>query len=212
MNNQSHKNIRAVLFDLDGVLLDSESIYTDFWNNVESIFPTGVPNFAIVIKGTTLGEILDTYFPDPARQAEIHKLLKRQEEEMVYRLFDGILPMLRSLRSRDIRTAIVTSSSNRKMDDMFRTLPDLKPLIDTIVTEDDVTESKPSPQGYLLAAKRLGALDGEFAVVEDSIKGLQAGRASGAFVVGISTTNPAEKISPLADMVLPTAAELADNI
>ena len=212
MNIQSRKDIRAVLFDLDGVLLDSESIYTDFWNHVETIYPTGVPNFAIVIKGTTLGEILDTYFPDKATQTEIHKLLKRQEEEMVYRLFDGILPMLGKLRQRNIRTAIVTSSSNRKMDDMFNTLPELKELIDTIVTEDDVTESKPSPQGYLLPPKRHAAADAEFAVIEDSIKGLHAGRAAGAFVVGISTTNPAEKISPLADMVLPTAAELAENI
>ena len=47
------KQIKGALFDLDGVLLDSEDIYTQFWNAVEEQFPTGIPNFAHVIKGST---------------------------------------------------------------------------------------------------------------------------------------------------------------
>lgn len=202
------QNIRAVLFDLDGVLVDSEGIYTDFWNMVDGIYPTGVENFAFVIKGTTLTEILDRYFPAPDIQAKIRELLKTQEREMVYRLFDGIIPMLEDLRRSGVMSAIVTSSNRRKMKALFEAIPELETLVDTIVTDEDVTESKPSPQGYLLAARRLGVTEGEFAVVEDSIAGLQAGRAAGAVVVGISTTNPAERIAPLSDLVLSSAAAL----
>lgn len=53
----------GVLFDLDGVLIDSESIYTEFWEDVDKVFPTNVPDFAHIIKGSTLPKILGTYFP-----------------------------------------------------------------------------------------------------------------------------------------------------
>ncbi|MDE6301101.1 MAG: HAD family phosphatase [Muribaculaceae bacterium] len=212
MEYQSRNKIRAVLFDLDGVLVDSEGIYTDFWAAVDRQYPTGVENFAYVIKGTTLTEILGRYFPDSDIREKICLLLRKQENEMVYRLFDGIIPMLEELRRRGIMTAIVTSSNRRKMQSLFEAIPELEALTDTVVTDEDVTESKPSPQGYLLAARRLGVTPGEYAVVEDSLAGLRAGRAAGALVIGISTTNPVEKVSPLSDMVLSTAAELAEKI
>lgn len=212
MNATANHNIKAVLFDLDGVLVDSESIYTDFWTAVEKQYPTGIENFALKIKGTTLTEILSRYFPDEAIQAKVRELLSKQEKEMVYRTFDGIIPMLENLRRRGILTAIVTSSNRRKMESLFEAIPELKELTDTLVTDEDVTESKPSPQGYLLAARRLGVTPGEYAVVEDSLAGLRAGRAAGALVVGISTTNPADLIGPLSDIVLESAAALTDKL
>ena len=206
------KDIRAVLFDLDGVLVDTEGIYTRFWDDVERIYPTGVPNFATAIKGTTLTDILDRYFPDAEVQDKIHELLKRQEREMVYEPFDGVIPMLRELRRRGVRTAIVTSSNRRKMASLFSAIPELETLADTIVTDEDVTESKPSPQGYLLAASRLGIEPEHCAVVEDSLAGLRAGRAAEALVIGISTTNAEEKIRPLSDVVLPSAALVTEVV
>ena len=53
---------RAVLFDLDGVIIDSESLYTVFWNDMDRLYPTGVENFAKVIKGSTLPKIFETYW------------------------------------------------------------------------------------------------------------------------------------------------------
>lgn len=206
------KDIRAVLFDLDGVLVDTEGIYTRFWDDVERIYPTGVPNFATAIKGTTLTDILDRYYPDAEVQDKIHELLKRQEREMVYETFDGVIPMLRELRRRGVRTAIVTSSNRRKMASLFSAIPELETLADTIVTDEDVTESKPSPQGYLLAASRLGIEPEHCAVVEDSLAGLRSGRAAGALVIGISTTNAEEKIRPLSDVVLSSAALVTEVV
>ena len=209
---EEFKSLRAVLFDLDGVLVDTESIYTRFWDDVDKIYPTGVENFALAIKGTTLSDILERYFPDAAVQSEINVLLKRQEKEMTYLCFEGIIPMLEELRRHGMLTAIVTSSNRRKMRALFEAIPELEELADTIVTDEDVTESKPSPQGYQLAARRLGVTAGEFAVVEDSLAGLQAGRAAGGLVVGISTTNAEERIRPLSDAVLPSAAKLSEYL
>ena len=67
--------IKSVLFDLDGVLVDSESIYTEFWSDVERHFPTGVDGFSLKIKGTTLPSILNTYFPVEQHPAIIAMLI-----------------------------------------------------------------------------------------------------------------------------------------
>jgi len=204
--------LKAVLFDLDGVLLDTEGIYTEFWNSIDRRFPTGINNFAAVIKGNTLTNILNTYFPDPAIQAQIHTLLVEQELNMPYRMFDGAMELITGLHRTGIRTAIVTSSNIKKMRNVFQSLPDLKAAIDTLVTDEDVTASKPDPQGYLIAAQQLGADDGSFIVIEDSMAGLEAGRRSGAFVVGIATTNFLDTVAPACDLAVKSIAELTPQI
>ncbi len=201
--------IKSVLFDLDGVLVDTEGIYTEFWSEMDRLFPTGVDNFAYAIKGNTLTKILGIYFPDKDTQGKIRLMLSEHEAYMEYRLFPGAISLLEDLKELGISTAIVTSSNRVKMERLFRALPQLSKVVDTLVTDEDVTASKPDPQGYLIAAKRLGADAGEFAVVEDSLAGLEAGRRAGAVVVGLATTNPAEKIAPLADLVASDIGQLS---
>ena len=101
----------GVLFDLDGVLIDSESRYTEFWNEVEKTYPTGIPDFAIQIKGNTLPKILDTYFPQPERQTYIHRMLKDFEATMRYEPFQEAMRFVDELNASSIKCAIVTSSS-----------------------------------------------------------------------------------------------------
>lgn len=201
-------NVKAVLFDLDGVLIDSEGVYTEFWTDIDRRFPTGVPGFAQAIKGSTLPVILNSYFPDADVQTRVRELLVAQERDMVYRPFAGALELMRLLSSRGIAKAIVTSSNFPKMRHLFDSIPDFEELADALVTDEDVTRSKPDPEGYLTAAKRLGREPGECAVVEDSLAGLRAGRAAGAFVVGLTTTNPREAIEPLADITFADIGEL----
>lgn len=195
-------NIKAVLFDLDGVLIDTEGIYSCFWNEMDSLYPTGVADFANVIKGNTLSNILNKYFPDKEIQENIKRRLVKQENEMDYRLYDGAVALMSELRHKGIKTAIVTSSNLKKMKHLFTVLPELKDNIDLLITDEDVTASKPDPQGYLLAASKLGAGKGEFVVVEDSLAGLEAGRRAGAFVLGIATTNSREVVEKMADMTI----------
>lgn len=204
--------IAAVLFDLDGVLIDSEGIYTEFWGEMDRRYPTGVPDFTRQIKGSTLPVILARYFPDEDVQRQVRVALERQEREMRYRLFPGALDLLEGLRGQGVRTAIVTSSNRKKMDNLFAQLPDLARLADLVVTDEDVTESKPSPQGYLLAAERLGVRPEDCAVVEDSLAGLRAARASGATVIGLTTTNRPDAVRPLADITLGSVAEIGGVI
>ena len=162
-NMNTDKKI-AALFDLDGVLIDSESIYTQFWDRMDALYPTGVANFSYAIKGTTLPRILDTYFPDPEVQAKLRVHLREQEDNMVYRIFPGVTDFLKALRAEGIPTAIVTSSNNDKMHALFAQLPGFRELFDVVVTDSDVHRSKPDPEGYQLAAQRLGVPSGQSAV------------------------------------------------
>ena len=198
----------AALFDLDGVLIDSESIYTVFWNRMNELFPTGIDNFAYVIKGTTLPQILDRYFPDPKVQAELRVYLKKQEAEMVYRIFPGVERFMKTLKEKGIPTAIVTSSNDAKMKVLFDSLPGFRDYFDVVVTDTDVTRSKPDPQGYMLAAERLGVPSEHCVVFEDSRAGLEAGRRAGGKVVAVATTLTHEDIAGCGDIVIDSFEEL----
>ena len=121
---------------------------------------------------------------------------------MRFDLIPGILEFLKALRDNHIRTAIVTSSDNEKLDSLWQAHPELKGYFDTIISADDITRSKPDPEGYLLAARRLGVKPEKAFVFEGSRAGLQAGRAGGMTVVGVATTLSADEITPLADRVI----------
>lgn len=203
--------LKSVLFDLDGVLIDTEGIYTDFWAAIDALYPTGVPDFARVIKGSTLPSILGRYFA-PETHPDIMRRLRENEESMVYRLFDGVGRLLSDLHEAGITSAIVTSSNRPKMDVVFDHLPVLRDFTSALVTDEDVSRSKPDPQGYLVGAERLGVVPAECVVVEDSIAGLRAGRASGAAVAGIATTNPRHLVESLADVTVDTAGDLSVDI
>ena len=198
--------LKSVLFDLDGVLIDTEAVYTDFWAAVDHRFPTEAPDFAHVIKGSTLPSILNTYFPREQHPA-IVEMLHEMENGMQYTLFDGAADLLEALGAAGITTAIVTSSNRPKMDVVFDMLPLLRRCTTVLVTDEDVVNSKPDPQGYLVAAGRLGVTPHECVVVEDSVAGLRAAVASGAAVAAVATTNPHNVIEPMADIVGDTIAD-----
>lgn len=196
MNND--KNI-GILFDLDGVLIDSEGEYSKFWGGMGERYGLA-PNFASDIKGTTIGEILQN-FPEPDRGG-ILNALHDFEANMGYPVYPGVLDFLAELRQNGVPSAIVTSSDNVKMELLFARRPELREMTDVLVTGSMVTHSKPHPEGYLRGAELIGVPIDRCYVFEDSMQGLQAGRASGATVIGIATTNPRYKVEPLSDLTV----------
>lgn len=211
-NSQSRlpAHFKAALFDLDGVLIDSETLYTQFWQRVGLSHHLPSPTFAQDIKGTTLTEILDTYFPDPRVRESVNRMLHEFENEIVYPVFDGALEFVDSLRARGIKTVIVTSSDDKKMEFLFAQHPTFASHFDVIVTAMDVTHSKPHPEPYLVGAAKAGADARDCVVFEDSFQGLEAGRRAGALVVGIATTNPAESLRGKADVVIGGLSEMLE--
>ena len=180
----------AALFDLDGVLIDSEPLYSEFYDNIARIHDLKVDNFSQAIKGSTIGKILADYFPIEAMKADVMRRLNEFELSMPFPIFDGVAEFLAELKDRGIPAIIATSSAPEKMDQLYRRLPEFASMFDAIVTGADVTKSKPDPECDILAAKIAGCSPEDCYVFEDSINGLAAGMASGATVIGLTTTLP----------------------
>ena len=205
-------DVKAALFDLDGVVLDTESQYTVFYTQIGREFHPEVPDFAFRIKGMTLTQIYDAWFAcQPELQAQLTRRLYDFEANMQYGYIRGFEDFIRQLRGAGIKTAIVTSSNDAKMQSVFRSCPELPTLFDRILTSKDYAASKPAPDCYLTAARLFGVAPAECVVFEDSINGLKSGKASGAFVVGLTTTNPAEAVAPLADLTVADFTQIEFN-
>ena len=86
---------------------------------------------------------------------------------------------------------------------VYKQHPEFKGYFDRVLTSEDFAKSKPDPDCYLKGAACFGAQPSECVGLEDSFNGLKAVRASGAFTLGLSTTNSAESIAPYSDYVIP---------
>ena len=196
--------MKAALFDLDGVVFDTEPQYSIFWGAQCREFHPEHPGLEHEIKGQTLVQIYDAWFSGPLadKQALITERLNQYEQQMSYDYIAGFEQYIRAIREAGVKTAVVTSSNQVKMQAVYRSHPEFKTLFDAIMTSEDFERSKPDPDCYLKSAQRLGVDIADCVVFEDSFNGLKSGRAAGMFVVGLATTNPSEAIRPLCDIVI----------
>lgn len=211
LNTQNHKmdttNRIGFLFDLDGVIIDSETEYTRIWNAIDHEYPTGIENFAIKIKGQTLPEILNANYPS-ALHPYVVEMLNDMEQKMRYEYLPGSHELLIELRRRGMECVLVTSSNEMKMRHLREERPELEGYFKDIVTADRISRSKPDPEGYLLGASILGLPASRCVVFEDSAQGVRAGQASGAFVTGLTTTLDKEALEAYADRIVADLSEI----
>ena len=176
--------MKGALFDLDGVIFDTESQYSVFWGEqMRMYFPNEV-GLENRIKGQTLVQIFDRFFSGMEKtQHDITQRLNEFEHNMSFVYVKGFEAFVQDLRSHGIKTAVVTSSNQAKMENVYRHHPEFI--------------------SYLKGASYLGTTPEECVGFEDSFNGLKAVKASGMKVVGLYTTNPREDILPYCDVVFP---------
>lgn len=193
----------AALFDLDGVVLDTERQYDIIWGRIGKKYHPGTSDFAKQIKGMTLEKILTTHFPDAKARQEVERMLYDFEaNEMKYKYIAGAHSYIMTLRNEGVQTAVVTSSNEDKMRDVRAHIADFDSLFDTIVTAELTARSKPEPDCFIKGAELLGRNTDECVVFEDSLNGIRAGRAAGMLTVGLSTTFGRERVAAIADIVI----------
>ena len=194
--------MKAALFDLDGVVFDTEPQYTEFWGSQCRLYHPERPGLEQEIKGSTLTQIYDRWFSGDleSEQPVITRRLDAFEAQMRYEYIAGFEQLIADLHAHGVKTAVVTSSNQPKMESVYRAQPQFKQLFDAILTSEDFEHSKPHPDCYLKAAARFNVEPSECIVFEDSFNGLKSGRAAGMKVVGLATTNPAGSIAPLSDI------------
>ena len=194
--------MKAALFDLDGVVFDTEPQYTEFWGSQCRLYHPERPGLEQEIKGSTLTQIYDRWFSGDleSEQPVITSRLDAFEAQMRYEYIAGFEQLIADLHAHGVKTAVVTSSNLPKMQAVYRYQPQFRQLFDAILTSEDFERSKPDPDCYLKAAARLGAQTSECIVFEDSFNGLRSGRAAQMAVVGLATTNPVDSIRELSDI------------
>jgi len=196
--------LKAALFDLDGVVFDTEPQYTVFWGGICRQYHPEHPGLEHEIKGQTLTQIYDRWFSGPllSEQDSITARLNDYEQQMHYDYIAGFEPLIATLHHHGVKTAVVTSSNIPKMESVYRYQMGFCSLFDAILTSEDFERSKPDPDCYIKAAQMLDTENDECIVFEDSFNGLKSGRAAGMTVVGLATTNTVEAIKPLSDLQL----------
>jgi HAD superfamily hydrolase (TIGR01509 family) len=190
--------LRAVAFDMDGLMFNSEDVYTEV--GVELMrrrgrdFPKGLkdemmglpprPSFEAMIRWHALD---DTWEDLAGESEEVFLLLV----DRYLAPMPGLFELLDALELARIPKAVVTSSAWRLTDAVLSRF-DLARRFAFVLTSEDITHGKPDPEVYLLAARRLGVAPEEMMVLEDSHFGTRAGAAAGAFVVAIPNEHTAE--------------------
>ena len=192
----------AVLFDFDGVVVDTETQYSVFWHKM-GVDYLGMEDLESRVKGQTLMYIYDTFFPGMTKEREeITVGLDRFEQDMSYDFVPGVEEFIADLHRNGVKMAVVTSSNDKKMEAVYRAKPEIKSMFDRILTAEMFTASKPAPDCFLLGMEVFGTTPETTYVFEDSFNGLKAGMASGATVIALATTNSREEITPLCHYVL----------
>lgn len=215
------KNKIVYLFDMDGTLVDTEPIgpkvfealFTDFGANIS------VDEKELFIKvwrreGTELKEdafienLRQKYVIDVEPDKFLHIFFNNYKQAIITAdALAGADEFIKKSRTAGVKLAIVTSS---KRDQAISILSfhGWAELIDVIVAEEDITNFKPDPEPYLLAAKKLSASPEQCVVFEDAKNGIIAGKAAGMFVVGLRAGNEVEQDLSAADLVVPSFNEL----
>ena len=206
MNN--FRNNIGFLFDLDGVIIDSENEYSKIWAQINREFPTGVEDLEKNIKGGTLTKILNDHYDSEETRKSVANRLHELEGGMHYEYLPHAEEFLIFLKEQRYPTVLVTSSDNEKMNHLWEQLPHLKDYFNFIITGDLVKTSKPSPEGYLLGASKIACNPKRCVVFEDSLQGVMAGQNAGALVVGVVGTLPKEKLAPYSHILINSFDEI----
>lgn len=193
---------KAALFDLDGTLFDTEGQYTVIWGKICCKFRPDIPDLEYKIKGMTLVQIFDQYFPDEETRRQIKIMLDEYEADMHYEFVAGAREFIEDIKAHGVKCAVVTSSNQVKMASVARKMPEFNDIFDRILTAEDFSASKPEPDCYLLGARVFGCELDECIVFEDAFNGLEAGRRSGIFTIGLAITNKREAIEDKCNYVL----------
>ena len=213
--------IRAVLFDMDGVLFDSEALglatmlrlTAAFGHPMEESFYLSTLGVPTLESKQRYMEALGQDFPYDTVMERFHASFLDHNSAQGMPRKPGLMQCLEGLQARGIKIALATSTIRMLVQQYFERMPDIASCFDAIICGGEVPSGKPAPDIYIAAAKAVGCTPEECVGVEDSYNGVRSIRASGAHCVMVPDLLPYdERFVPYVDDCLPSLAELCPLI
>jgi beta-phosphoglucomutase len=190
----SKLNNYSILFDMDGVLVDSEPV-------IEAAAIAGLAEYGVSAKPQDfipfIGTGEDKYIGGVSEKYGVpYKLEMKARVYEIYleivplklKVFDGIVELLEQWNKEGIKMALASSADRIKIDANLRVAGIAPSLFSAIISGEDVANKKPSPDIYQLAAKKIGSRPEECIVIEDAINGIQAAKAAGMKCLAVATS------------------------
>lgn len=210
----SNSKISAVIFDMDGLMFDTESLFSIVQNKIAK---RRGKEFTLEIKGKMMGQkalhAIEIMLRELGIEEDPTKVFQEQNKEYLELLrnqsqpMPGLIELLNFLEENQIRKCIATSSM-REWVNILMTRFHLGPRFEFIITGEDVTLGKPNPEMYLKAVDQLNILASNCLVLEDSSNGVRAGKSAGCFTVAVPTDLTRNQDFSMADLIV---RKLNDN-
>lgn len=191
---------KAVIFDLDGTLIDSEPMKTVAYNRaLKKLFGKGIPPGKTRHPGAHEIENAQLFLDMLQERGRVEDVIREKraayqemyEQEM--KLFKGVINLLDELQKKEIVMAVATGANRESTEYIIEKL-NLKDYFSLVMTGDDVQEQKPHPEIFLKTVQRLNQSVGTCIVVEDSMTGIQAAKNAGIYCLGITNTYGEEEL------------------
>lgn len=217
LNTKTPTNRRAVLWDMDGTIVDSGVGHRLAW---EKTFNNHGETFTEAVFKYTFGrrneETIRKYFGRNISQEKLDAIA--DEKERIFRslikgkirALPGAVELIKSLQKAGYRQALVSSTPIENIELITGTLC-IKDCFDVIIASGDVSKGKPDPQGFLLAAEKLNVLPENCIVMEDAVAGVTAAKRGGMHCIAVTTSRPKERLSK-ADIVVDNLEKITISI
>ena len=184
--------VRGVIFDMDGLMFDTERLATVLWNQVgDELRIDMTEEFLDSFRGQNPTAIRNAFLQRFGREFDFDGCMGRKDElqhryieEKGVPLKEGLPELLEYLKGQDIRMAVATSTQQSLAEKMLK-IAGVYEYIDAVAYGNKVKRSKPFPDIFQKAAEDLGVPMRECLVLEDSISGVQAGKAAGGYIIHI---------------------------
>lgn len=206
--------LKAVLFDLDGTLIDNNDVHFKAWKKYlkDNEIQISDEDFKDNISGRTNQDVIEHIYDKKMSKEEAEKYYLKKEE--IYREMykndiapiKGLIEFLKDLKENNVIMAIATSGIQVNIDFMFDNVP-IKEYFQVVIDSSDISKGKPDPEIFLVTAEAVKIAPGNCIVFEDSTSGVQSGKAAGMKVVALTTTHTKEELSE-ADLVINDYTEI----
>ncbi len=215
-NKERGDKMKAVIFDMDGVLIDSEPLYYEVEHSIYDELGVQIEDerYAQYV-GSSAYKMYSDLKEEFHFEADIEELIQKTRERIEeiieipgkLKLIEGVIPLLQWCKEKEYKTAIA-SSSHDEMIQKVVDIVDIRQYFDTLVSGDFVKKSKPNPDIFLYAAKKLEVKPQNCIVIEDSSNGVKAANRAGMKCIGFQSPNTPPQNLEIADQVVVHMTEI----